>query len=143
MPVGAARPVPRGLVALVGVALLASGCAASLGSRPATAGTEAPVALLDFRRVTRACAAVRTMTAELALSGRAGRERLRGRVVAGLAAGGQARLEGLAPFGPPLLSKKSDRPGPSRYAKSQPGYRSAALRPPQAKGFGPPPPSAA
>jgi len=103
MPGGAARPVPRGLVALVGVALLASGCAASLGSRPATAGTEAPVALLDFRRVTRACTGVRTMTAELALSGRAGRERVRGRVVAGLAADGQARLEGLAPFGPPLF----------------------------------------
>jgi hypothetical protein len=61
------------------------------------------VALLDFRRATRPCVGVRTATAELALSGRAGGERLRGRVVVGLADGGQARLEGLAPFGPPLF----------------------------------------
>jgi outer membrane biogenesis lipoprotein LolB len=68
------------------------------------------VALLDFRRATRSCASVRTLTAELALSGRAGRERLRGRVVVGLAEGGRARLEGLAPFGAPLfvLTAQSD-----------------------------------
>lgn len=61
------------------------------------------MALLDFRRATRPCARLRTLTAELSLSGHAGRERLRGRVVVGLAEGGHARLEGVAPFGPPLF----------------------------------------
>jgi hypothetical protein len=46
---------------------------------------------------------VRTLTAELALSGRAGRQKLRGRVVAGFARPGSMRLEGVAPFGPPAF----------------------------------------
>jgi len=106
MPGVGGRPAPgtRGLALLaVGTALLTAACASGGGTRPSTPGTDAPVALLDFRRATRPCAAVRTLTAELSLSGRAGGERLRGRVVAGLAEGGQARLEGLAPFGPPLF----------------------------------------
>src|SRR5262249_27181041 len=50
-----------------------------------------------------ACAGVRTLTAEMALSGRAGRQRLRGRVVAGFARPASMRLEGVAPFGPPAF----------------------------------------
>jgi len=46
---------------------------------------------------------VRTLTTELALSGRAGRQRLRGRVVAGFARPASMRLEGVAPFGPPAF----------------------------------------
>jgi hypothetical protein len=46
---------------------------------------------------------VRTLTAELALSGRAGRQKLRGRVVAGFARPASMRLEGVAPFGPPAF----------------------------------------
>ena len=38
---------------------------------------------------------------ELALSGRAGRQKLRGRVIAGFARPASMRLEGVAPFGPP------------------------------------------
>lgn len=106
MPGVGARPArASGGLALfaVGTVLLTVACASGGGTRPATPGTDAPVALLDFRRATRPCGAVRTLTAELSLSGRAGGERLRGRVIAGLAEGGQARLEGLAPFGPPLF----------------------------------------
>jgi hypothetical protein len=50
-----------------------------------------------------ACTGVRTLTAELALSGRAGRQKLRGRVVAGFARPASMRLEGVAPFGPPVF----------------------------------------
>jgi hypothetical protein len=50
-----------------------------------------------------ACAGVRTLTAEIALSGRAGRQKLRGRVVAGFARPASMRLEGLAPFGAPAF----------------------------------------
>jgi hypothetical protein len=46
---------------------------------------------------------VRTFTAELSLSGRAGADRVRGRVVAGFEAPASMRLEGIAPFGPPAF----------------------------------------
>jgi hypothetical protein len=54
-------------------------------------------------QVSSACMGVRTFTAELALSGRAGRQKLRGRVVAGFARPASMRLEGVAPFGPPAF----------------------------------------
>jgi hypothetical protein len=53
--------------------------------------------------VTRTCRGIRTLTAELSLSGRAGAERLRGRVLAGFTREGAMRLEGVAPFGPPAF----------------------------------------
>ena len=56
-----------------------------------------------FGRATAQCAGLRTLTLELSLSGRAGDERLRGRVIAGLERGGMARLEGVAPFGAPVF----------------------------------------
>jgi outer membrane biogenesis lipoprotein LolB len=50
-----------------------------------------------------ACRGVRTLTAELSLAGRAGAERLRGRVHVGFARPDSMRLEGVAPFGPPAF----------------------------------------
>jgi hypothetical protein len=46
---------------------------------------------------------VTSLTAELGLSGRAGGTRLRGRALVGAAAPDRIRLEGLAPFGPPVF----------------------------------------
>ncbi|HKE86276.1 MAG TPA: hypothetical protein VKB50_21100 [Vicinamibacterales bacterium] len=46
---------------------------------------------------------MRTLTAELALAGHAGTERLRGRVHAGFERPDAMRLEGVAPFGPPAF----------------------------------------
>jgi outer membrane biogenesis lipoprotein LolB len=46
---------------------------------------------------------VKSLTAELALSGRAGSQRLRGRVVAGFERPDSMRLEGVAPFGSPAF----------------------------------------
>jgi outer membrane lipoprotein-sorting protein len=72
-----------------------------------TLPTDPGVPLPDFRtihmQVSGACAGVRTLTAEMALSGRAGRQRLRGRVLAGFARPASMRLEGVAPFGPPAF----------------------------------------
>ncbi len=51
---------------------------------------------------------MRTATAEIRLSGRAGRERVRARLVSGFAAPASLRLEALAPFGPPALVLASD-----------------------------------
>jgi len=69
--------------------------------------TDSGIPLPDFRtihmQVSAACVGVRTLTAEMALSGRAGRQRLRGRVLAGLARPASMRLEGVAPFGPPAF----------------------------------------
>jgi hypothetical protein len=56
-----------------------------------------------FGEATAHCAGLRTLTGELGLSGRAGDERLRGRIIVGLESGGAARLEGVAPFGPPVF----------------------------------------
>jgi hypothetical protein len=56
-----------------------------------------------FDEASAGCRGVRTMTAELALSGRAGSQKLRGRIVAGLERPGSMRLEGVAPFGQPVF----------------------------------------
>ena len=82
------------------VAFLA-GCAKPHITLPSDTGVPFP----DFRAVhmqlSAACTGVRTVTAEIGMSGRAGRQRLRGRVVAGFARPASMRLEGVAPFGPP------------------------------------------
>ena len=51
------------------------------------------------------------MVTELSLSGKAGAEKIRGKVQAGLERGGSVRLEGVAPFGAPvfILAGKSDK----------------------------------
>lgn len=49
------------------------------------------------------CTALRSLTAEVGLSGRVGRERLRGRLLVGLAAPASVRIEAVAPFGAPYF----------------------------------------
>jgi hypothetical protein len=75
--------------------------------------SDSGVPLADFaavhQQVSKGCAGVRTMTAELALSGRAGTERLRGRVIAGFERPASMSLTGVAPFGPPAFNLVSGR----------------------------------
>jgi hypothetical protein len=61
-------------------------------------------------QVSSACAGVRTLRGELGLSGRAGDERVRGRVHVGFERPSSMRLEGVAPFGPPafILAGRGD-----------------------------------
>lgn len=56
-----------------------------------------------FAEATAACRGVRTLSAEIAVTGRAGRSKLRGRVLVGFERTGRIRLEGVAPFGAPLF----------------------------------------
>jgi hypothetical protein len=50
-----------------------------------------------------ACAAVRTLTAEVAVSGSADGHRVRARLAVGMAMPASARIEAVAPFGPPIF----------------------------------------
>jgi outer membrane lipoprotein-sorting protein len=83
--------------------LALSGCAAKRLALPTDAGTPLPDFAQIHSQVAAACTGARTLTAELALSGRAGRQRLRGRVVSGFQRPASMRLEGVAPFGPPAF----------------------------------------
>lgn len=88
--------------ALAGL-LLISACAARMPPRPAGPATADPTAGDAFAAATAACKGFRSIEGELALSGRAGGERVRGRVLTGLEAGGAVRLEAPAPFGAPFF----------------------------------------
>jgi hypothetical protein len=54
-------------------------------------------------QATATCSGVRTLTAEVAVRGSAGRQRVSGRLVVGVASPASARLEAVAPFGPPIF----------------------------------------
>lgn len=96
--------------------LLAFVLAAACGRTPAPAfPTGASTPFPDFASAyadaSASCAKTRTLTVSMALSGKAGRTKLRGRVDAGFAAPAQMRLEGRAPFGRPVfvLTSNQDR----------------------------------
>lgn len=91
------------VLAGAGALFVLSACATHLPPRPSGDVAADPAAIDAFGIATRGCRGVRTLTAELSLSGRAAGDHVRGRVVAGLEAGGSVRLEGLAPFGPPVF----------------------------------------
>lgn len=80
-----------------------AGCAARRLELPGDAGAPFPDYAETHRQVTMTCAGVRTMTAELGLSGRAGGRGMRGRAIAGFERPASMRLEGVAPFGPPAF----------------------------------------
>jgi hypothetical protein len=78
-------------------------CAPSLMKLPAGAGAPATDAADALRDATAACTAVSTITAEIGVAGSVGGRRLRARLIAGLAAPASARLEAIAPAGPPVF----------------------------------------
>jgi hypothetical protein len=83
--------------------VLALACAARTPPRPAGLSRPDPAAVAAFEVATASCRGFRSIEGELALSGRAGGERVRGRVLAGLDSGGAVRLEAPAPFGAPFF----------------------------------------
>jgi len=87
----------------LGVGVFATGCAARRLELPSDPGAPFPDFADTLRRVTMMCAGARTMTAELALAGRAGGRSLRGRAIVGFERPASMRLEGVAPFGPPAF----------------------------------------
>jgi hypothetical protein len=86
---------------LLGVA--AAGCAPKRVALPTGAGTPVADATSILAEALGHCAALRTLTAEINLSGQAAGQRLRVRLIAGLAAPDRIRLEAVAPIGPPLF----------------------------------------
>jgi hypothetical protein len=85
------------------LALAATACAPSRMKLPAGPGAPAPDAADALTDATAACTAVSTLTAEVGVAGSVGGRRLRARLFAGLAAPASARLEAIAPAGPPIF----------------------------------------
>ena len=83
----------------------------ALHPAPPAHPTPDPTAADAFTTATAACKGFRSIEGELSLSGRAGGERVRGRILAGLEAGGAVRLEAVAPFGAPffILAGRNER----------------------------------
>ncbi len=98
--------VPSGLVTgswVLLFAILLSGCATRVIRIPTNLGLPSVDAITVYQSVTKNCKSVKTLTAEIALSGTARGERIRGRVLAGFAMPASMRLEGVAPFGAPVF----------------------------------------
>ena len=93
----------RSLLILGVQCVLCGGCAAPLMKLPSGPGAPAPDARAAIDEATAACQRVDTLTAEIAASGSIAGERVRGRMVAGVARPASARLEAAAPFGAPLF----------------------------------------
>ena len=88
-----------------------AGCAPKAPPRPIGNPTPDPTAAETFTTATAACKGFRSIEGELSLSGRAGDERVRGRILTGLESGGAVRLEAVAPFGAPffVLAGRNER----------------------------------
>jgi hypothetical protein len=75
--------------------------------KPITLPSDVGTPFADFAAVhtqlSSACSGVRTLTMEIGLSGRAGDEALRGRVLAGFERPSSMHLQGVAPFGGPFF----------------------------------------
>jgi hypothetical protein len=83
-------------------------CAPHNVSLPTGEGNPFPDYAQAWQEGTSRCRDVRSLSAELTISGRAGRQRLRGHAIAGLAAPDRIRLEAAAPFGPPVFILVAD-----------------------------------
>jgi hypothetical protein len=104
--------VERRLALAVGLWLLVlPACAAKSLTLPSPGGAPLSNAAELHAEVTKNCASVRTLTAELGLSGKAGDQRVSGRALVGFSSPDAMRLEGLAPIGQPafiLVSRGGD-----------------------------------
>ncbi len=85
-----------------------SACAPRRLQLPSGDGEPFPSFPEASREATAGCRDVRTIAAELGISGSAGGQKLRGRATAGIAAPDSIRLEGTAPFGPPVFILAAD-----------------------------------
>lgn len=79
------------------------GCAPNAPTLPSGAGVPFPGYAAAYGEATGGCTGVTTLSAVMSLSGRAGTQRLRGRVDAGLDAPDRIVLEAVAPFGRPFF----------------------------------------
>ena len=87
--------------------MVLAACGTPRVALPGGASTPAPDFAPAYAEARAACENVRTIQAELGLSGRAAGQRMRGRVLAGLVPGA-LRLEAVAPFGAPVFILVAD-----------------------------------
>src|SRR6266487_4068637 len=87
---------------------LVTACAPKPPLLPSGSGSPFPDYQAAYRQATSSCRAIKTMTASMAMSGKVGTMKLRGRIDAGFEAPARARLEGLAPFGKPVFTLVAD-----------------------------------
>jgi hypothetical protein len=92
----------RGVV-VAALAIASVSCGVPLMKLPPGPGVPSSDAADVLSRATVTCSGVRTLTAEAAVSGSAGGHRLSGRLLIGVASPASARLEAVAPFGPPMF----------------------------------------
>ena len=78
-------------------------CGASLVRLPSGPGFTAQDGAGALQQATGPCLAIRTLTAEVAVSGSADGHRVRARLTAGVSPPASARLEAVAPFGQPVF----------------------------------------
>jgi outer membrane lipoprotein-sorting protein len=95
---------------LVASLALWSGCAPKAPVLPTGAGVPFPEFKSAYDEATASCRAIKTITASMAMSGKAATMKLRGRIDAGFEAPARARLEGRAPFGKPVFILVADGP---------------------------------
>lgn len=84
-------------------AIATASCAAPLLKLPPTSGAPATDGANALAQALSTCRAVRTLTAEVAVSGRVNRQRIRARLQVGLAQPASAYIEAPAPFGAPIF----------------------------------------
>ena len=115
------------LACCITACLTAAACSARRIAVPTDPGTPFPDFADVHTQISAACREVRTVTAELGLRGRAGGQRLSGRVHAGFERPASMRLEAVAPFGPPgfILAARGGTamlllPRESRVLRGQP-----------------------
>jgi outer membrane lipoprotein-sorting protein len=92
---------------LVAAAAL-SGCTPKPPVLPSGPGTPFNDYAAAYQEATAGCRGVKTITASMGLSGKAGPTKLRGRIDAGFAEPARARLEGIPPFGKPVFVLVAD-----------------------------------
>ena len=89
-------------------ALTLGACAPKAPLLPSGTGTPFPEFASAYQEAASACSGVKTITVSMGMSGKAGSTKLRGRIDAGFAAPGRARLEGIPPFGKPVFVLVAD-----------------------------------
>jgi hypothetical protein len=92
------------LAASVAGALLLAGCAARGFVVPTGTGTVDPALAGAYQASIASCGDLRSLTADIKLSGRVDGRRVRGTLQVGLTRDGGVRIEAVAPFGAPIFT---------------------------------------
>jgi outer membrane biogenesis lipoprotein LolB len=92
------------LAASLAATLLFAGCAARGFVVPTGAGTVEPTLAQAYQASIASCGDLRSLTADIKLSGRVDGRRVRGTLQVGLTRDGGVRIEAVAPFGAPIFT---------------------------------------